>query len=118
MQWHSAAALVAYEARCASAALLVDAKDAVLVEAAEEGDAAGLARELHHLVGRGLHQRVGEADLAIELDDSRAQSVAMVGHGLDEACLFELSEVSVGAGARDLQRLGGLGRAPGRARWG
>src|SRR4051812_42859416 len=118
MQWHGAAALVAYEARSTRAAFLMDAQDAVLVQAAEEGDSAGLARELHHFIGRGLHQRVGEADLAVELDDARAQSVAMVRHGLDEAGLFELCEVAVGAGARELQRLGGVLRRPGRARGG
>jgi hypothetical protein len=91
----------------------VDAEHSVLVKAAEEGDAAGFAGELLHLVDGGLHQRVGEADLAVELDDARAQGEAAAGGGLDEARVLELREVAVGAGARESQRLGGLRWRPG-----
>ena len=114
IQRHRAAALVADEGRDGRAAFLVDAEDAIPVEPAEEDHAAGRFRQAGHDVDGALHERVGEADLAVELDDRRPERVAAFGHGLEEAGRGQQREVPVGARAGDAEGLCSTLRGPGR----
>jgi hypothetical protein len=77
----------------------VNAKHAVLVRAAEEGDAAGFPGEPDHLVGRRLDQGIAKADLTVELDDARPERIALAGDAFHEPGAEQELEVTVGAGA-------------------